>query len=101
MFPSSASLLAALPLVLGAAALTGRLADAFENRHFAERLGSGGLEFDYQLRPGPAQTTNALELLAFLGYPPQLVAEARSAREEAAGAKGWPDRPGTASTGAG
>ncbi len=37
------------------------------NFHFADRLEDGELRFDYKLRPGPVQTSNALELMRSIG----------------------------------
>jgi len=56
-----------------------RLADgaAAGNYHFAENLRAEGLIFDYRLRPGAAQTRNALRILEREGYPESLVERAR------------------------
>jgi len=37
------------------------------NVHFADRFDAGGLAFDYQLRPGPVKTSNALVLMRSIG----------------------------------
>jgi DNA mismatch repair ATPase MutS len=47
------------------------------NRHFQESLDQGQMVFDYKLRPGPARSRNALNVLEAEGYPPRVVAEAR------------------------
>ena len=47
------------------------------NQHFQESLDQGQMVFDYALRPGPARSRNALNVLEAEGYPPQVVAEAR------------------------
>jgi hypothetical protein len=47
------------------------------NRHFQESLDQGQMVFDYALRPGPARSRNALNVLEAEGYPPRVVAEAR------------------------
>ncbi len=39
------------------------------NVHFQETLGDKALQFDYQLRPGPCPTTNALRIMAMEGLP--------------------------------
>ncbi|MDB5353843.1 MAG: hypothetical protein JWN24_296 [Phycisphaerales bacterium] len=44
--------------------------------HFQEELGEKELIFDYRLRPGPAETRNALRVLEREGYPAELVARA-------------------------
>jgi hypothetical protein len=46
------------------------------NYHFQETLTPSGLQFDYRLRPGPAQTTTALEIMKQEGFPPDLLARA-------------------------
>ena len=48
------------------------LADTNEhirNAHFQESVEDGALHFDYQLRPGPCPTTNALRIMAQEGLP--------------------------------
>ncbi len=52
------------------------LADAYAPWHYSETLDADGLHFDYQLRPGPATTRNAVALLALHGAPATLVAQA-------------------------
>ncbi|HNP29446.1 MAG TPA: hypothetical protein PKK23_10395 [Nitrospirales bacterium] len=39
------------------------------NAHFQETIEEGTLQFDYQLRPGPCPTTNALRIMAQEGLP--------------------------------
>jgi hypothetical protein len=39
------------------------------NAHFQESVEDGTLHFDYQLRPGPCPTTNALRIMAQEGLP--------------------------------
>jgi DNA mismatch repair ATPase MutS len=39
------------------------------NAHFQETVAAGTLKFDYQLRPGPCPTTNALRIMALEGLP--------------------------------
>jgi hypothetical protein len=39
------------------------------NFHFREEVGDGRMVFDYQLRPGPCPTTNALEIMRIEGLP--------------------------------
>ncbi|NLY11461.1 MAG: hypothetical protein GX020_07250 [Firmicutes bacterium] len=58
--------------------LTEILADCYINYHFSEKVGSQGLEFDYRLKDGPSTTSNALALLEYLGYPPEIVKKATS-----------------------
>ena len=39
------------------------------NAHFQESVSDGALSFDYQLRPGPCPTTNALRIMELEGLP--------------------------------
>lgn len=39
------------------------------NDHFEESVSGGAMVFDYQLRPGPSPTTNALKIMAMEGLP--------------------------------
>lgn len=61
-----------------------------DDYHFADQFAETGLQFDYQLRPGIASTRNAITLLGFLGYPPEIVdaAKERLAKLEAPAAAG-------------
>ncbi len=47
-----------------------------KNFHFQEALDDEGMVFDYQLRPGPAVTRNALRVLEREGYPASVVKRA-------------------------
>ena len=58
--------------------LVDRLARSYESFHFSDHLDTGGLRFDYRLRPGRATTTNAIRLLEHLHYPDEIVKNARS-----------------------
>jgi DNA mismatch repair ATPase MutS len=57
--------------------LHGLLADRFEAYHFREDPDVEGF-FDYRLRRGPCIEGNALRLLAKIGFPPEVVADAVS-----------------------
>ena len=52
------------------------LADTFDMHHFSDRVGPEGYGFDYLIRPGPAQSHNAIKLLELSGYPSSVTAEA-------------------------
>jgi hypothetical protein len=39
------------------------------NFHFREEVGEGRMVFDYELRPGPCPTTNALQIMRLEGLP--------------------------------
>lgn len=55
-----------------------RIADGVhaQNHHFQEQLGQAELLFDYQLRPGPASTCNAIRVMQRENYPEGLVRRA-------------------------
>ena len=57
------------------------LPETYLAQHFADSIGSDGLGFDYQLRPGPATTRNAIALLQLHGAPDRLVNRARTCAE--------------------
>ena len=63
-----------------AATHDGELADkmegVFENYHFSETVSENNVEFDYTLKPGKAQTRNAIKLLEVFGYPESITEEA-------------------------
>ena len=42
------------------------------NFHFREEVSDGRLVFDYQVRPGPSPTTNALKIMRMEGLPVDL-----------------------------
>lgn len=52
------------------------LADICVRFHFADRVTDGNYSFDYLLRPGPAQSRNAIRLLEISGYPQSITREA-------------------------
>jgi hypothetical protein len=52
--------------------------DRFSLGYFTEQVVDDDVSFDYRLRPGVLQTTNAIALLERAGFPAALVAEARS-----------------------
>lgn len=52
------------------------LAGRYAAFHFTDHVGNDGLEFDYRLRPGPANTRNAIALLGLRGAPADLVTRA-------------------------
>jgi DNA mismatch repair ATPase MutS len=46
-----------------------------KNFHFREDIKEGKMVFDYQLRPGPSPTTNALKIMELEGLPVQVKSE--------------------------
>jgi len=58
--------------------LVGLLGDAYDVHHFREEIDDGTITFDHRIRSGPSSTTNAIAMLGLLGYPAELVADARA-----------------------
>ena len=54
---------------LSLASLAEDTAGAVRNIHFTESVRDGEMTFDYVLRDGPVQTTNALRLMRLIGIP--------------------------------
>ncbi len=46
--------------------------------HMSDRVDSEAIEFDYELRPGPIQSTNALRLMKAIGIDVDLIDESRT-----------------------
>jgi DNA mismatch repair ATPase MutS len=75
-------------LVLAAAhdlELVGLLAGTYASYHFTDRVSADGLSFDYILRRGPSASRNAITLLEVMGYPAEVVADARRVLPELSG----------------
>ena len=56
--------------------LTYLLAKEYDNYYFTEEVAGSGMIFSYRLRPGRADTCNAIRLLAAVGYEEEIVQEA-------------------------
>lgn len=71
--------------------LTHILGEQYANYHFSEEVQEQDIHFDYLLKPGRAQSRNAIKLLALLGFAPEITqaAEERAARFQATGEWGW------------
>ena len=52
---------------LSLARVAAELAPAAENVHFEDRLENGLLRFDYKMRPGVVERSNALDLMRAVG----------------------------------
>lgn len=63
--------------------LCGLLEGQYTLGHFTEQVEEDDVVFDYRLRPGVLQSTNAIALLERSGFPPELVAEARALAADA------------------
>ena len=57
--------------------LTKTLEKEYDNYHFEESLEKGDVLFSYKLKKGRAKSSNAIDLLANLGYDYKLIEEAR------------------------
>lgn len=64
--------------------LCGLLEPQYALGHFTEQVDGDDVVFDYRLRPGVLQSTNAIALLERSGFPAELVAEARALAGDAA-----------------
>lgn len=69
--------------------LTEMLGTIYTNYHFRETITNYGIEFDYQLRQGPSNTTNAIRLLEHYGYDPELVAVADELASQFRTTRSW------------
>ncbi len=62
--------------------LTELLEKGYENYHFQEELDGGDVKFSYELKPGRADSSNAIGLLEELGYGSEITLGARRMIEE-------------------
>lgn len=58
--------------------LTKTLAKEYDNYHLEESLVKGDVLFSYKLKKGRSQSSNAIDLLANLGYDNELIEDARN-----------------------
>ncbi len=58
--------------------LTDILGSLFDNYHFCETMDGNRITFDYLLKQGPSTTTNAIALLEYMGFAPEIISEARA-----------------------
>lgn len=57
--------------------LVDMLAGSYDPFHFRDSVTEGGLSFDFVIRPGRAQTRNAIALLEIRGAPKEIIERAR------------------------
>ncbi len=57
--------------------LTWMLSDYFDNYHFSEEVEGNDIRFSYRLKPGSAQSKNAIRLLTLLGYSEEITVSAQ------------------------
>ena len=62
--------------------LTSLLNDVYENYHFSEQVRDDIVVFDYRLKPGKANSRNALKLLKMMDYPKEITDSANTAVEQ-------------------
>lgn len=58
--------------------LTYMLEDYFSNYHFEEQIVENEIHFDFQLKSGRATSQNAISLLGLMGYPEEIIGQART-----------------------
>ena len=58
--------------------LTKTLAKEYDNYHFEESMVKGDVQFSYKLKQGRANSSNAIDLLANLGYDGKIIEKARN-----------------------
>lgn len=56
--------------------LAEKLRERYRCCHFTDRVSHDGLHFDFKLKEGVATTRNAIKMLAYLGYPQEIVVQA-------------------------
>jgi DNA mismatch repair ATPase MutS len=61
--------------------LVGLLRDGYDAYHLGEHVDQGELVFPYTLHPGPSTTRNAIVLMAAVGLPTDVVADAMRTTE--------------------
>lgn len=57
--------------------LTVLLGNVYDNYHFSEKIGQQDIIFDYKLYKGPANSNNAIRLLEYMGFPSQIISDAK------------------------
>ena len=69
--------------------LTQILEAQYDNYHFSEEVQENDVRFDYRLKPGRAQSRNAIRLLSLLGFPEELTEAAREQAEHFLSKQEW------------
>lgn len=57
--------------------LTQILDNTYDNYHFTEKMQEKDITFDYKIYKGPSNSKNAIKLLKHIGFPDEIIAEAR------------------------
>lgn len=58
--------------------LTQILEKIYDNYHFQEQMQESDIAFDYKIYKGPSTSKNAIKLLEYVGFPDEIVIEARN-----------------------
>lgn len=58
--------------------LTQILDNIYDNYHFTEQMKERDITFDYKIYNGPSNSKNAIKLLKYVGFPDEIIAEARN-----------------------
>jgi DNA mismatch repair ATPase MutS len=61
------------------------LPSSFNVVHFEDRVDPEGLHFDYRLIQGAPNSTNAIRILEFLGFPDGIIRDAQREHRRATG----------------
>ena len=69
--------------------LTELQADDMTNIHFREQVSQKEITFDYQIKPGATQTTNAINLLKYYDFPSNLTDQASQMARDFKQTRSW------------
>jgi len=58
--------------------LTKILDKKYDNYHFCEQIQERDIAFDYKIYKGPSTSKNAIKLLEYVGFPDEIISEARN-----------------------
>ncbi|MBC3887506.1 hypothetical protein GH810_04205 [Acetobacterium paludosum] len=70
--------------------LTSILAKSYDNYHFQETITDETILFDYKLHTGPAHTKNAIALLNYLEFDPEIIENANTLVDTFIETEKWP-----------
>ena len=57
--------------------MTEMLSEGYDLYHFCELVSNKGIDFDYRLKSGKLEKTNAIKILEVNDYPIEVIAEAK------------------------
>lgn len=57
--------------------LTQLLENTYDNYHFTELIDEKDISFDYKIQEGPTTSRNAIKLLEYVGFPEEIIVEAK------------------------